>query len=472
LLAIVRLSAETGAAVEAQDVRSAERSADRITFAHVHVGTEGTVTDNPSRRRGTKGQGQLSVWGPEPEATPTVPATPKRVPRSRRQFAHINPAMADWARMTANITVEAAAKRLGIKVERLLSWETGTDNPSIPQLRSLAKLYHRPIAAFYLPAPPRNFTVAKDFRRLPDQPPIAYSTALLFAIRVADYRRDVVLALEPETPPVNFVGSATADERGEVLASRARGLLGVSLEDQRAWKDQYAALNGWKNGLEELGVLVFHFSGVDPHEVRGFSLCERVLPVIALNGADAPNGRVFTLIHEMGHLLLGEGGSCDLAELSHPSAPVLPVEAFCNAFAGAMLVPGDALVVDPVVARAAATSTWTDEDLDRLATRFRVSREVLLRRLLTLGRTSLDFYQRWRASLPTEHKQKAKGRPGVAVMAVRDVGKPFARLVIDAYRSNMLTGGDVSELLGIRLRHVPAIEARLAGADMLTGGEQ
>ena len=56
------------------------------------------MTDNPSRRRGRKDEGQLSVWGPEPEATPTVPATPRRVPGSRRQFAHINPAMADWAR--------------------------------------------------------------------------------------------------------------------------------------------------------------------------------------------------------------------------------------------------------------------------------------------------------------------------------------------------------------------------------------
>jgi hypothetical protein len=57
-------------------------------------------------------------------------------------------------------------------------------------------------------------------------------------------------------------------------------------------------------------------------------------------------------------------------------------------------------------------------------------------------------------------------------MTVRDVGKPFARLILDAYQSNDLTGGDVSELLGVRLKHLPAIEARLAGADMLTGGER
>jgi hypothetical protein len=57
-------------------------------------------------------------------------------------------------------------------------------------------------------------------------------------------------------------------------------------------------------------------------------------------------------------------------------------------------------------------------------------------------------------------------------MAVRDVGKPFARLVVDAYRSDAITGSDLSEYLGVRLKHLPAIEARLSGPDMLTGGER
>ena len=433
------------------------------------------MTDNPSRRRSKKGEGQLSMWGPEPEAETTVNPPVIRETRQRRQRALINAAMAEWARNTANIPVDRAATRLRIKRETLIAWETGAARPTIPQLRRLARLYRRPLAAFYLPAPPRHFTVAKDFRRLPDQPPIAYSTELLFALRIAAYRRDVVLELEPETPPAGFVGSGSTAEGPVLLARRARELLGVSLDEQRAWDGEYAALNGWKNAVEGLGALVFHFSDVEEAEARGFSISEPILPVIALNGGDTVNGRIFTLIHEFGHLLLGEGGSCNLADYSHPTAPSLPVEVFCNAFAGSVLVPAEALLDDQAVAAATVATEWSDAELERLARRFRVSREVVLRRLLTLNRANEDFYRTWRSdllALPARDEQKSKGRPGVAVMTVRDVGKPFARLILDAYRSNTLTGGDVSELLGVRLRHLPAIEVRLAGADMLTGGER
>ena len=431
------------------------------------------MTGKPSRGRGNKDEGQLSVWGPNSEVDSPVPAEVVRTPaRPPRQLARINPAMAEWARRTANVSVDKAAKRAGVKPEVLLAWETGAAQPTIRQLREIAKLYHRPLAAFYLPALPRTFTVAKDYRRLPGQPPIEFSTALLLALRVADYRRDVALELEPETPPATVVGSGRGIGDPDVLAARARVLLGVSLDDQKDWHDHYAALNGWKNAVEGLGVLVFHFSGVESAEVRGFSISEPVLPVIALNGGESPNARIFTLIHELGHLLLGEGGSCDLAEFSRPSDPALDAEVLANAFAGALLVPSDALLADPLVARAYATSTWSDADLARLARTFRVSAEVILRRLLALDRTNLGFYRRWRAALPTEPTAKATGRPGVAVMTVRDVGKPFARLVIDAYHANTLTGGDLSELLGVKLKHLPAIEVRLAGPDMLTGGEQ
>lgn len=90
--------------------------------------------------------------------------------------------------------------------------------------------------------------------------------------------------------------------------------------------------------------------------------------------------------------------------------------------------------------------------LGHLARRFRVSREVVLRRLLTLNRANEEFYRMWRRdllALPARDEEKSIGRPGVAVMTVRDVGKPFARLALDAYRTNELTGSDVSELLGV-----------------------
>ena len=396
----------------------------------------------------------------------------KRVPKA--QLAHANPTMLGWGRAGSGLSLEQAAKKVGVKPATLTSWEAGNVKPTIPQLRRLAGAYKRPMAAFYLPEPPRHFTVVKDHRRLLGDVPPPYSPELLLAFRAATYRRDIVLGLDPDTEPSPLVGGHTTAERPEELAAQVRDILGVSLDEQRSWGDEYAALNGWKNALEALGVLVFHFSDVEVHEVRGFSLSEAVLPVIGLNGGDSVNGRIFTLIHETGHLLLGDGGSCDLGDYTEVSKPLVPVEVFCNAFAGALLVPRPALLADAMVSRASASTEWSQGDLDRLARRFRISREVVLRRLLALGRTDEHFYGAWREAaltLPTRDKSST-GRPSVAVMTVRDVGKPFARLVLDAYHADSITGSDVSEYLGVRLKHLPQIEKRLGGPDLLTGGDR
>lgn len=382
--------------------------------------------------------------------------------------------MVEWGRTTAGLDVHRAAKKIGVKPATLSSWEAGAVRPTIPQLRRLAAAYKRPMAAFYMPAPPRHFTVVKDHRRLPGDAGVAYSSALLFALRTATYRRDVALDLEPDAERSPLVGGHTIDERPEALAAQIRDVLGVSLAEQHAWNDEYAALNGWKNALEALGVLVFHFTDVEVKEVRGFSLSEPVLPVIGLNGSDSVNGRIFTLIHELGHLLLGDGGSCDLGDYTQVSSPEVPVEVLCNAFAGALLVPRPALLADAAVNKATSATAWSQPDLERLARQFRISREVVLRRLLAVGRTDEHFYGAWReAALALPARDKAStGRPSVAVMTVRDVGKPFARLVLDAYHADAITGSDVSEYLGVRLKHLPAIEARLGGRDLLTGGDR
>jgi Zn-dependent peptidase ImmA (M78 family) len=302
---------------------------------------------------------------------------------------------------------------------------------------------------------------------------MGYSPAMRLALRLAAFRRHTALDLEPDEPVVTLVGSATMVESATELAARARGALGVSLDVQRAWTDLYAPLNAWKNALENLGVLVFHFSGVDVDEVRAFSASERQFPIIAVNGGDSVHGRVFSLLHELGHLYLGEGGSCDLGDMSRPGDPTPPVETYCNLFAAAVLVPAQALLAEPLVRDTTRGHEWTDDELRSLSRRFRVSREVILRRLVTLGRTELTFYQRRRAELLALPRREPDGREARiprALIAIRDVGKPFARIVLDAYHANTITGRDVSDFLGIRLKHLDRIEQRLAsGNEVLTG---
>jgi Zn-dependent peptidase ImmA (M78 family) len=71
-------------------------------------------------------------------------------------------------------------------------------------------------------------------------------------------------------------------------------------------------------------------------------------------------------------------------------APNPEVERFCNAAAAATLMPRDWLLSEPLVVAKGNVKTWTDGELEALALRFAVSREAILRRLLTLGRPSRE----------------------------------------------------------------------------------
>jgi Zn-dependent peptidase ImmA (M78 family) len=371
------------------------------------------------------------------------------------------------------LSIPIAAKKLHLSHERLAAWELGTERPTVPQLRACAQVYKRPLAAFYMEAPPRDFTVRNsDFRRIPGEVPEAYTPEMHMALRTAAYRREVALELDPDAEPIGLVGSATMDMPAEALAAIGRTALAVTLAEQASWSELYAPLNGWKNAVERLGILVFHFTDVAVDEVRGFSFGEPRFPVVGLNGSDSIHGRVFTLIHELGHLYLGEGGSCDLGDFTRPAEEGGPAEVYCNRFAGAVLVPAGALLDDPAVRQAGAHTEWSDDDLYRLSRQFRVSREVVLRRLLILGKADQEFYQTRRdeyLALPTRARDKRPAPIPPPIMIVRDSGKPFARMVLDAYHADAISAASLADYLGTQLKHLPAIEKRLAGHDVLTG---
>lgn len=76
-----------------------------------------------------------------------------------------NPRVLEWARLEAGFTIEEAAKKLGTKPQRLMSWELGADRPSLAQLRKAGETYSRTLAFFLLDAvPPSDLPTIQDFR--------------------------------------------------------------------------------------------------------------------------------------------------------------------------------------------------------------------------------------------------------------------------------------------------------------------
>lgn len=376
--------------------------------------------------------------------------------------ALINPDVLRWARDNAGLSVDDAAKKASVKPEKLAAWETGEGRPSIPQLRKLARVYRRPIALFYLSKPPRTFKPMHDYRRLPGVVAGHETYALRMEMRYARERREIALELlrdlTIEPPSFTFVASLNHDP--EKTAADLRAFLDIHLEDQFSWKTQYDSLNHWRATLERRGVLAFQTSRVDLDEMRGFSIAERTLPVVVVNGGDSPNARVFSMLHELTHVALRSGGICDMEERAKRPPEDDRIEVFCNHVAGAVLVPRDALLAERNLG-SSLTTAWPDDVLKQLAGRYGVSREVVLRRLLILGRTTEGFYRRKRAEYAEEWRRRREEHEGFAppdVVALGRVGRLFAQLVLESYHQERITSSNVADYLDVKLRHLAGIE--------------
>jgi Zn-dependent peptidase ImmA (M78 family) len=362
-----------------------------------------------------------------------------------------------WAREDAGYTIEAAAKKITVKVGKLAACEAGEDRLTVNQLRSLSNVYKRPLAFFYLPTPPQTDISLQDFRRFTDEDDHRLQPALRLEIRKAKARREIALNMldELDTEPEVFNAFASPDESVQVIGRRIRELLEVSFEKQLRLRTDYEALRFWRKSIEARGILVFQAS-VPKSEMRGFSIWYSPLPVIVVNAKDSPHGRVFTVVHELAHLLLRSGGLCDLGEDG--------IEVFCNAIAGETLVPSELLLRETLVRDNGDSHVWADSVLATIAGRYGVSREVILRRLLTLDRTTQEFYRQRRTEWMQAFKEandKESPSGGFApppVKALSMVGPTFASLVLDCYNQERISPIDAAQYLGVKVKHLSEIE--------------
>lgn len=379
----------------------------------------------------------------------------------------INPSVLEWARKIAGFEVEEVAKRIDRKVETVKEWESGARNPTLKILEELALFYKRPLAVFFLPEQPHDLPMPEDFRVLPgkERPPLSSESRI--AIRRASRFQSLAQELMKNLgsgAPVN-IGKANTNESPEELAVEQRKYLEISIDEQFAWKSPHMAFNQWRRAIENFNIPVFQMR-MPVEEVRGFSLIEGTLPAIIVNSSDSIHARIFTLFHEYAHLLLGTAGICMPDERSYGDAYLgKEVEKFSNHFAGALLVPKDALHND--VKPVAYSLRLDDHFLSQIAARYKVSRHVILRRMQILDLISISQYQnkleKW------ESQERAKGQKrklsfsvGPAKRCMQEKGRLFISLVLEAKEREIITYSDVADYLCIKMKYLDEVRSLIS----------
>ena len=380
-----------------------------------------------------------------------------------------NPKLLVWARESVGLSIEEVALKIKKDAETIIKWETGEAKPTVAKLRDLARIYKRPLAIFYLSKPPKSFKPLNDYRRLLGDVEHHILPELRFAIRDAYERRELVIELyeEIESEILSFPLKAKLNDDPEILAVKIRNILKADIKSQSGLREGQA-FNYWRDKLENHGVLTFQAPGINTQHMRGFSISEFPFPVIVVNIKDK-YGRIFTLFHELTHILLHESGICDLRHISDLPLEKREVEILCNHVAGAVLVPKDILLNDEVVIKRESGGEWKDNEINLIARKFTVSREVILRRLLIFGKTSNDFYEYKREQYQKEFlqrqekekKQQKEIRIPRSVLIPARTGHLFIRLILNSYYQDKITLNDVSDYFNVKIKHISKIEEKV-----------
>jgi Zn-dependent peptidase ImmA (M78 family) len=199
-------------------------------------------------------------------------------------------------------------------------------------------------------------------------------------------------------------------------------------------------------------------------EMRGTCIPDQPLPVILLNGKDAPHGRIFSLLHEFAHILLHAGGHRTSRMVGERSPEEQPLEVAANAFAAAALLPED--VFRRAVAPYRSASRGDEHALQQLAQKLKVSPEAILRRMATLGLASDEVYRQkregWGTKLWYIKAPSTSGGPPVEVKTIAKDGRSYTRLVLDAYDQRIINTSAASDYLGVKPRHFRNIRRELS----------
>lgn len=376
----------------------------------------------------------------------------------------VNPEMIKWARIDAGYDGTNLPKKLRKSYQ---DWESGKINPTWKQLRDLSNQYKRPSAFFFRTEPPEHETIELVEYRKMDPLNDKKSPNLTLGIRDVRNKRDVYIELlnDMRLTVKSFEENRFNSTDPLIFAKKIRSLLNISLEEQKSWIysndrkdfDHYNYLNQWKECINGLGVLIFEISRVSKDEMRALCIYHDKYPIILLNGADPVNARIFSLFHELTHLMLGESAICDLDEKDSK-------EKFCNAVAGEFLVPSEDLIQKQEIMP--HSGEWEDEELYYLSHEYGVSIEVMLLRLLFIEKTTQEFYNYKKREWDEKFKNGSSGSSGGGSPVLNQVkynGKLYSRLVFSALENKVIGPVEFSNYMGLRLKHLGNLENYLFG---------
>ena len=345
----------------------------------------------------------------------------------------VNPNVLKTLRESSGYTIEEIAKKIKTSTAKVQEVEKGLASFTLTQIKKLAEIYHRSLAAFFtdtLPAMPAliDFRINREKRLTPQ---------VYTAERRAYYLANKLTELTDKRSQIpDFPELLKPDE----LAHEFRKYLKIDLLKSKKPEE---ILTHYKQILEEKFLISVIELPLKAEDVRGFSVSADV-SIVVLNEEDNPSIKLFSLFHEVYHLLKRTSGICSI-EIEQKDGNI---EASCNLFAAEFLVP-----LDDLKDEFKRFPKLDESTISELSTIYGVSKQVIMLRLLWLGNMPMERYERFKKEGEAKSKKKGFGRRDWDKVFQNRVGSLVVRETTSAYRLGKISYSEVMDILSLKAKY-------------------
>lgn len=356
-----------------------------------------------------------------------------------------------WARVTLyGANKQEAAERLKVTVTELDNWEKNDPTITVSLLKRMSKVYKRHVSVLLYKNPPKSQEAPK-FRKLPSFEEVEFDRKTFMAIRQAQEIQNNAIFLLEDEENLSLKELIESSDDWNKLSIKLSDLLKIDKDFRFHNNNSAQQLKIWKRSLESLGILILEQS-FPMSDIRAFTIYDKVAPIIVLNSSDTDNGRIFSLFHELGHLVRKQTDTDQILDLSISSKH--KEEYFSNNFAATFLVPKDLL--DNSVK---SINNFNEDSVKIIANKFKVSTSVIWIRLKDLNYINQNEFNKIRKKLstfdPFSVSLKKKGKTGgnkntYLYTTMNRKGELFISEVFNALNTKRLTYYEVLNYIGIK----------------------
>lgn len=370
----------------------------------------------------------------------------------------VNGGVIRWAREFYNMSPDEAAQAIGVDLVRYNNWESGTEYPTYAKLKKISAVFRKPSAVFFFPEPPQLPPIKGDLRTLPDVVVSSFSKQIIIQFEKAKVYQLSLQELYGDRSSIIEKRDSFPKETNQ-LCSFFRAQLQFPISAQKARKSTKVVFEIFRERLYDLGIYVFKDAFRD-NSISGLCLNDDHYPVILINNSMSFARQIFTLFHELYHLISDTSGAEIIRDDFYVTldSQQSEVERACDSFANAFLVPIDDF------ANELKKKPVDEVRIEELADLYSVSKEAIMYKLYKMGRMSPDEYNDLKeffygdAVRNGANKQSESKGGNHYYTQLSYLGQRYTGDVFRQYFSGKIDAVRASEMLQSKVDHLPNLE--------------